>query len=338
MVLPLRAPAGKHEEEVALDARRVLPGTLVALGLGAGALLVPGPASPLAVALVAGIVLANVRPLPEVLVPGLALAATTLMRAGVVLLGFSVTRDALGAVGWPVLLLVLTSVAVTLAAVVRLGVLLGVRAPAALLVASGFAICGTSAVSAVAPLTDARREEVAYAVGLVTLCGTLSVALFPLLQVPAGLTDAAFGVWVGAAVHDTGQVVAAAALAGDGAVTTAVVVKLVRVTLLAVLVTVLAARSHRVARKGRLRGLPPFVLAFVAAATLAALGLVPPAALEVAAPVRALLLAAGMVGLGTAVRLADLRRLGPRPLVLGLTSWVLLAGGTLLGVLAVGVA
>ena len=321
-----------------LRARRVLPGTLVGLGLGAAALLAPGPSSPLALALVAGILLANVRPLPEVLGPGLAVAATTLMRVGVVLLGLSVTRDALAAVGWPVLLLVLISVAVTLAVVLRLGVLLGVPAPAALLVATGFAICGTSAVSAVAPLTHARREEVAYAVGLVTLCGTLSVAVLPLLQLPVGLTDAAFGVWVGAAVHDTGQVVAAAALAGDAAVTTAVVVKLVRVSLLALLVTVLAARSHRVAQKGRLRGLPPFVLAFVAAATLAALGLVPEAALEVAAPARTLLLATGMVGLGAAVRLADLRRLGLRPLVLGLTSWVLLAGGTLLGVLAVGVA
>lgn len=234
------------------------------------------------------------------------------------------------------LLLVLAAVAATLFAVLRLGVLLGMRAPAALLVASGFANCGTSAVSAVAPLTDARREDVAYTVGLVTLCGTLSVAALPLLQAPAGLSDAAFGVWVGAAVHDTGQVVAAAALAGDASVTTAVVVKLVRVSLLAVLVTVLAARSHRAARQGRLRGLPPFVLAFVAAATLAALGLVPPAAIAVAEPARALLLAAGMVGLGSAVRLLGLRRLGLRPLVLGLTSWVLLAGGTLFGVLAVG--
>ena len=319
-----------------MGARRALPGLLVALVLGAAALLLPGSASPLAAALVAGILLANVRALPEVLGPGLTLAATTVMRIGVVLLGLSVTRDALAAVGWPVLLLVLGSVGATLAVVLGLGALLGVRAPAALLVASGFAICGTSAVSAVAPLTDARREEVAYAVGLVTLCGTLSIAVLPLLQLPAGLSDAAFGVWVGAAVHDTGQVVAAAALAGDAALTTAVVVKLVRVSLLAVLVTVLATRSHRAARRGRLRGLPPFVLAFLAAAALAALGLVPDPVLDVAAPVRTLLLAAGMVGLGSAVQLADLRRLGLRPLALGLSSWVLLAGGTLLGVLAVG--
>ena len=321
-----------------MRATAVMPGLLLATGLGGAALLVPVPVSPLAIALVAGVLVANAGALPSAVRPGLDVAATAAMRIGVVLLGLSVSREAVTALGWPVFLMVLVSVGATLFVVARLGGALGVRAPAALLVAAGFAICGTSAVSAVAPLTDARREEVAYAVGLVTLCGTLSVALFPLLQGPTGLSDAAFVVWVGAAVHDTGQVVAAAALAGDGAVTTAVVVKLVRVSLLAVLVTVLAARSHRVARKGRLRGLPPFVLAFVAAATLATLGLVPTAALEVAAPVRALLLAAGMVGLGAAVRLADLRLLGLRPLALGLGSWILLAGGTLLGVLALGVA
>jgi uncharacterized integral membrane protein (TIGR00698 family) len=315
-----------------------LPGLLIATGLGAAALLVPGPASPLAIALLAGVLIANVRPLPAALQAGLDLAATTVMRIGVVLLGLSVTREAVTDLGWPVLLLVLTSVAATLLVVARLGTLLGVRAPAALLVAAGFAICGTSAISAVAPLTDARKEEVAYAVGLVTLCGTLSVALLPLLQGPAGLSDAAFGVWIGAAVHDTGQVVAAADLAGERSVSTAIVVKLLRVSLLAVLVTVLAARSHRVAQNGRLRGLPPFVLAFVAAATLAALGIVPAAVIEVAAPARTLLLAAGMVGLGSAVQLAQLRRLGLRPLTLGMLSWVLLAGGTLLGVLVVSAA
>lgn len=317
---------------------RAVPGLLLATALAAGALLVPGPASPLAVALLAGVVVANARPLPSSLAPGLQAAATGVMRLGVVLLGLSVTRESVGALGWPVLLLVLVSVAATLAVVLRLGTALGVRAPAALLVAAGFAICGTSAISAVAPLTDAKREEVAYAVGLVTLCGSLSVVLLPLLQGPTGLGDAAFGVWVGAAVHDTGQVVAAAALAGEESVTTAVVVKLLRVSLLAVLVAVLAASSHRAgtAVGGRLRGLPPFVLAFVVAATLGALGLVPDSLVDIAMPARTFLLAVGMVGLGTAVRLGDLRRLGLRPLALGLTSWMLLAGGTLLGVLAIG--
>lgn len=137
-------------------------------------------------------------------------------------------------------------------------------------------------------------------------------------------------------MHDTGQVVAAAALAGEDSVTTAVVVKLVRVSLLAVLVTFLAASGSRSAPSGHLRGLPPFVLAFVATSALAAAGAVPTEVLQLAAPTRTALLAAGMVGLGSAVRVAELRRLGVRPLVLGLVSWGLLAGGTLIGVLGVG--
>lgn len=101
------------------------------------------------------------------------------------------------------------------------------------------------------------------------------------------------------------------------------------------LVAVLAMSRRGLAPTGHLRGLPPFVLAFVVAATLAAAGVVPDQLLELAAPTRTALLAVGMVGLGSAVQLSELRRLGLRPLVLGLLSWVLLAGGTLLGVLAV---
>lgn len=312
-----------------------VPGLAVASALGAAALVVPGPASPLAVALVGGVLLVNVRPPSPRLAAGLRIASTDVMRLGVVLLGLSVTAEAVMSLGWRVLLLVLTAVAATLVVVVRLGVLFGVRSPAALLIAAGFAICGTSAVSAVAPLTDARREDVAYAVGLVTLCGTLSVALLPLLQAPLALSDEAFGVWVGAAVHDTGQVVAAATLAGPTSVTAAVVVKIVRVSLLAVLVAALATSRAGAAPQGRLRGLPPFVLAFVVACGLAAGGLVPDGVLEVSHPARTALLAVGMVGLGSGVRIAELRRLGWRPLVLGLVSWGLLTGGTLLGVKAV---
>lgn len=109
--------------------RSALPGLLTSVLLARFALLVPGPASPLAVALVSGVALANVRPLPTVLEPGLHVAATSAMRPGVVLLGLSVTADAVVSLGWPVLLVVLGPVLATLLAVVGLGRSLGVRAP-----------------------------------------------------------------------------------------------------------------------------------------------------------------------------------------------------------------
>ena len=117
--------------------------------------------------------------------------------------------------------------------------------------------------------------------------------------------------------------------------TTAMVVKLVRASLLAVLVTVLATSGGRAGPRGHLRGLPPFVLAFVVAAAAAAAGVGPAPVLDLATPLRTALLAVGMVGLDSAVRLQDLRRLGLGPLGPGLVSWAVLMGGTLLGVKAV---
>ena len=224
-----------------------------------------------------------------ILAPGMRLAASTIMRLGVVLLGLSVTSEAVTSLGWSVLLLVV-----------------------------------------------ARREEIAYAVGLVTQCGTLSVVLPPLLQDPLGLGDAAFGVGrLCRARHRAGRGRCRAGGTGQDSVTTAMVVKLVRASLLAVLVTVLATSGGRAGPRGHLRGLPPFVLAFVVAAATAAAGVGPAPVLDLATPLRTALLAVGMVGLDSAVRLQDLRRLGLRPLGPGLVSWAVLMGGTLLGVKAV---
>ena len=105
-----------------------------------------------------------------------------------------------------------------------------------LLIATGYSICGASAIGAVSEATDSDERDAATSVALVTLCGTLAIAVLPLLQQPLGLSDAEFGRWVGASVHDVGQVVATAQTAGSDALGEAVLVKLMRVALLAPLV------------------------------------------------------------------------------------------------------
>ena len=87
---------------------------------------------------------------------------------------------------------------------------MGLSAGFGLLVATGCSICGASAVAAMAPLSDADEEETAYAIGLVTLCGTLSIFLLPFLGQAMNLSDETFGTWVGAGVRDVGQVTATA--------------------------------------------------------------------------------------------------------------------------------
>ena len=113
-----------------------------------------------------------------------------------------------------------------------------------LLVATGFSICGVSAIAAANGVIDADEDEVAFSVALVTLCGTLAIVTLPPLHGALGLDDEQFGAWVGASVHDVAQVVATSSTAGSVALATAIVVKLTRVMLLAPLIAGIALR-HR---------------------------------------------------------------------------------------------
>ncbi|MFI7314624.1 YeiH family protein [Streptomyces hygroscopicus] len=180
---------------------------------------------------------------------GLSFAGKRLMRLGIVLLGLKLSLDDVLGLGWATVAMVLGVVAATFCGTWWLGRRMGLRGDQPLLIATGYSICGASAIGAVSEVSDSDERDVATSVALVTLCGTLAIAVLPLLQHPLGLDDAAFGRWVGASVHDVGQVVATAQTAGPAALGDAVLVKLVRVALLAPLVAALAT-AVRVRAKG----------------------------------------------------------------------------------------
>nr|WP_251049402.1 putative sulfate exporter family transporter [Streptomyces sp. ISL-86] len=271
--------------------------------------------------------------------PGLSLAGRRLMRLGIVLLGLGLGLDQVLRLGWATVAMVVGVVAATFLGTLWLGRRLGLPGDQPLLIATGYSICGASAIGAVSEVSGSDEEDVASSVALVTLCGTLAIAVLPLFQGPLGLSDPAFGRWVGASVHDVGQVVATAQTAGPGALGEAVLVKLMRVALLAPLVAAVAF-SVRARRRGvrtssgrRPAPVPLFVAGFLAAAGLRATGVLPDVALEWAHTAQEALLAAALFGLGSAVHLPTLARTGGRAAVLGLGAWVVVAGVSYAGVL-----
>ncbi|MEU6679419.1 putative sulfate exporter family transporter [Streptomyces sp. NPDC046925] len=275
--------------------------------------------------------------------PGLSLAGKRLMRLGIVLLGLKLSLDDVLGLGWATVVMVLGVVSLTFFGTWWLGRRMGLPGDQPLLIATGYSICGASAIGAVGEVTESEERDAAVSVALVTLCGTLAIAVLPLLQGPLGLTDAEFGRWAGASVHDVGQVVATAQTAGAGALGDAVLVKLMRVAMLAPLVAGvgLALRARAVGSGtagGRRRPpvVPLFVAGFLVMVVVRSTGWVPGAALGLAGHVQELLLAAALFGLGSAVDLPSLARTGGRVAVLGLCAWVVVAGVSYVGVLVVG--
>ena len=317
-----------------------LPGVLVAVGaaLLSGLIHAAQPAFPLlTVAVVLGIIAGQLpflrRALAGILAPGLSVAATRIMRLGIVLLGLKLSLIDILGLGWLTIVTTVGIVLLTFVGTLWLGRRFGLPGNQPLLIATGFSICGASAIGAMSGVVKAKDEETATPIALVTLCGTLAIAVLPLLWHPLGLTDLQFGHWVGAGVHDVGQVVATAQVAGSGALAVAVVVKLTRVLMLAPIVATVAVRERRRDARGPATDLPAarppilplFVAGFLAAVLLRTFVPLPDALLTGADTLQTYLLATALFGLGAAVNLGTIVRTGSRALSVGLLSWTLIA-------------
>jgi uncharacterized integral membrane protein (TIGR00698 family) len=267
--------------------------------------------------------------------PGLDFAGKHLMRGGIVLLGLKVSLSDVLGLGWLALLLIAAVVVASFAGTYGISRLFRLPADTALLIATGFSICGASAIGAMAAVRRISHRDTVLPVALVTLCGTLAIGVLPLLVHPLQLSTEAFGAWTGASVHDVGQVVATAQTAGPAALALAVVVKLTRVILLAPMVALAGAEQrirHRreagnagTPAEGRPPIIPLFVLGFVAMVALRSSGWLAAGWLEAAAGLQDVLLGAALFGLGSAVRIRTLLHTGARAVLAALAAWLLIA-------------
>ena len=244
----------------------------------------------LVVALLVGVALRNVLPVAMIarLSPGTAYAGKQVLEFGVVLLGAGISFPTVLAAGPALLVLIFGSVIAVLFIGFFAGRAFGLAWKLALLVAVGNAICGNSAIAAVAPVIQAEKRDVASAIGLTALLGLLLVLGLPFLMVPLGLSHYQYGVLAGMAVYAVPQVVAAAfpvsILAGDVATT----VKLTRVLLLGPTVIAASLIFRRSTGKGISGFLPWFITGFLILAIARSVGAMPeaPAAIAVLSTTR----------------------------------------------------
>ncbi len=197
---------------------RHLPGIVMAVAVAAIAFILESlvknytsvVVSPLVVAVVLGALISNLGFLPESSRPGLGYASRKLLRVGIVLLGLQLSIAQVRELGVPGLALVIIVVAITFTGTQWLGRKMGLSHGLSLLVATGFSICGASAIAAMRPVSDADDDDMAYAIALVTICGTLAIFVLPAVGEFIDFSGVRFGSWVGASVHDVAQTVATA--------------------------------------------------------------------------------------------------------------------------------
>lgn len=323
---------------------RLLPGLALAGGaIGAGILLnraIP-QVSALIFAMGLGVLLAPLAVRRPSAAPGIAFASRPLLRAGVALLGLRISLHAISGLGIRGVAVAVGVVVVTMVITILLARMLGVEPSLAILIAAGSAICGASAIAAMQGVARADEDRVGYAIGTVTLFGSLAMLTIPYVLVPAfGMSDRLGGLWAGASIHEVAQVAAAGAALSPAALKIAALMKLTRVVLLAPTVAIAAWMRGSASGPSAARTLPVpgFVLAFLALVVVRTIVPVPATVLSIDQWAVTILLGGALAALGLKTTIASFRAAGGRPLLLGLGAWAaaLLVSLGLLGLLEVG--
>lgn len=288
---------------------------LFALGLALAASGLLSPPLALAVGIFLGLAFAHPYPAAS------RQLSKWLLQASVVGLGFGMDLHQVVHAGRSGFLYTFLGIAFALLCGTLLGRLLRVESKASYLISTGTAICGGSAIAAVAPITQASEEQIAVSLGTVFVLNSIALLIFPLIGHFLQLTQEQFGLWAALAIHDTSSVVGAAAKFGKEALAIGTTVKLARALWIVPLALVTAAFRHSKAKVQWPWFIGLFCLAAVAN-TYAVHGAV----------VYAFLYKAGRLGLtvtlfliGSGISLATLRKVGARPLVQGVLLWILVA-------------
>lgn len=308
-----------------------------------------GAISPVLFIILLGIAVSNLLILPMRYLPGIRYAMRHVLRFSIVLMGAKLALDEIARVGVKSLALIAVLILLAFLVALSVGKLLKVPRKLSMMIAVGTAVCGGSAIAAIAPVIKARDEEFSFAVSVNTLMGMIAVISFPLIGHYFGLSDSFFGVWAGTAVNDTAQVVATgyaySAQSGD----TATIIKLTRNALMVFVVVAVGLyfalwdkegqiATRDIPFKKRLKeSVPGFVLGFLFMALLNTAGfftwLASLSGVNVTGTLSELtnvmiFMSLAGVGLGTSV--SNLRRVGVRPLLVALKTFIATAAASAL--------
>jgi uncharacterized integral membrane protein (TIGR00698 family) len=261
--------------------------------------------------------------------------AKLLLQASVVALGFGMNLKQVVHAGRSGFVYTAVSISCAMLLGLLFGSLLKVAGRASFLISAGTAICGGSAIAAIAPITGANQEEISISMGTVFLLNSVALLVFPAIGQAFHLSQNQFGLWSALAIHDTSSVVGAAAKYGNQALEVGTTVKLARSLWIVPVSLLAAAYMARLAKGlGRAPGearikIPWFIFLFCLAA--AAGTYLPRFAAEYGtiSHLGRAGLTATLFLIGTSLSKETLRQVGVRPFIQGVTLWIIVAAVSL---------
>lgn len=264
---------------------------------------------------------------PARLSVGLKFTSKKVLKFAIVLLGASLSVRVILSVGRLSLMVMFFTLLTCFGGGYFIGKALGLNWKISNLISAGTGICGGSAIAAIAPVIDAEDSDIAYAMSATFLFDMAMIVLFPIMGKMIGLSDMAYGLWVGTAVNDTSSVVAAGYAYSEGAGDFATMVKLTRTLSIIPTVLVFAFINLKLKKKSNIAAdgkklnilglFPWFIVGFVALAVINSLGFIPENVSGFAKDVSKFLMVTALAAIGLGTSFKDVKKSGWTPMLHG---------------------
>ncbi len=253
-----------------------------------------------------------------------------LLQASVVGLGFGMNITESLKSGSEGMLFTIVSVVGVIIMGIAIGYWLHINRKTSYLIASGTAICGGSAIAAVAPIVKASEQEMAVSLGVIFILNAIALFIFPPIGHYFELSETQFGTWAAIAIHDTSSVVGAGETYGPLALQTATLIKLTRALWIIplALITMLIFRD-----KSSKISIPWFIFLFIGAMTINTYCTIPQQLTDSLLWIAKKGLVITLFLIGASLSINAIKSVGIKPLILAIALWIIIGASSLIVVI-----
>lgn len=279
--------------------------------------------STLIIAIILGALIKNTIGISEKFEYGIKFCSKKVLRIAIVMLGFKLSFSQILKIGPKAVIVILVSTTSTILFTNYLGKKFNLKNNLTTLLSTGISICGAAAIAAVNSIIKSDEEDIAYSIGIITVLGTIFMFVYPIIFKLFKMNQQIYSIWAGSSIHEVAQVVAAGFAVSNDAGTQATIVKLTRVLFIIPVTIILSLTSSKKDNSKfsfKNISIPYFVLLFLLVVILNSAIQIPKNTLDLLVKIDGYLMTLAMAGLGLDLSIASMKKVGLKPLYIGIIS------------------
>ncbi len=278
----------------------------------------------LTIGIILGIIYNNTFKTSGVLKPGIIFSLKTLLKWGIVLLGFKLNFRSLIELGPKVVIMIILYVPSVLILSYLLGKIFKINNKVAVLLGVGSSICGASAVVAMSSCINAEEDDSIVAVSIINFLGAIGVLLYSTIAITSGMSNLEYGIWSGISLQGVAHAIAAAFARGDQSGEIGTLVKMGRVVMLVPVSLALSYVFNKENKESKVK-FPMYILYFILAGAINSLNIISLETIKILSKLSSVFILMAMVGMGLSVDIKSIKDKGIKALVMGCSLFLIIS-------------